>query len=161
MTNAGRSRSLGGELSLQILPHRNVVLDAAYGYTDARFVRYDNGHSNFSGNRIPYAPGHTLSLGAEWSIPTGAGWLHEVVLHAGVRGTGPICWDEANTLRQDFYLLPDASVSLRHSRYALDFWGRNLTDTRHDVFWFKSMGNEFVQRGRPRTLGVTLSIRIN
>ncbi len=161
MTNAGRSRSLGGELSLQILPHRNVVLDAAYGYTDARFVRYDNGRSDFSGNRIPYAPGHTLSLGAEWSIPTGAGWLHEVVLHAGVRGTGPICWDEANTLRQDFYLLPDASVSLRHSRYALDFWGRNLTDTRHDVFWFKSMGNEFVQRGRPRTLGVTLSIRIN
>ncbi|MDE5623776.1 MAG: TonB-dependent receptor, partial [Alistipes sp.] len=67
MTNAGRSRSAGGELSLQIVPRNNVVIDAAYSFTDARFVRYDNGLEDFSGNRIPYAPAHTLSLGAEWS----------------------------------------------------------------------------------------------
>lgn len=161
MTNAGRSRSLGGELSLQIVPHPNLTIDAACGFTDARFVRYDNGQTDFSGNFIPYAPRHTLWLGAEWSIPTGIDRLGDVVLKAGTRGTGPIRWDEANTLRQPFYLLADASVSLRHRRYALDFWGRNLGNTHHDVFYFKSMGNEFVQRGRPRTLGVTLSIKID
>lgn len=160
MTNAGRSRSAGGELSLQIVPRSNVAFDIAYGFTDARFVRYESGLEDFSGNRIPYAPGHTLSLGAEWSISTGAGWLHEVVLQAGARGTGPIRWNEANTLQQDFFLLCDAAVSLRHSRYSLDFWGRNLADASYDVFYFKSMGNEFVQRGRPRTMGITLSIQI-
>ncbi|MDE5624040.1 MAG: TonB-dependent receptor, partial [Alistipes sp.] len=97
---------------------------------------------------------------AEWSVATGADWLREVVLQVGARGTGPIRWDEANTRQQDFFMLFDAAVSLRHSRYSLDFWGRNLADASYEVFYFKSMGNEFVQRGRPRTMGITLSINI-
>ncbi|MDE7305048.1 MAG: TonB-dependent receptor [Alistipes sp.] len=161
MTNAGRSRSRGGEASLQIVPRNDLVFDIAYGYTDARFVRHDDGREDFSGRRIPYAPAHTLSLGAEWTIPTGVSWLGEVVLRAGARGAGRIEWNEANTLRQPFYLLADASVRLRHDRYTLGFWGRNLGGKRYDVFYFSSMGNEFVQRGRPRTMGITLSINID
>ena len=52
-------------------------------------------------------------------------------------------------------------MRLEHRRWAIDLWGRNLADTRYDVFYFKSMGNEFVQRGRPRTFGITLSIHID
>jgi len=161
MTNAGRARSLGGELSLQIAPRNNVVLDAAYGYTDARFVRYDDGLADYAGKRIPYAPEHTLSLAAEWTIPTGAAWLGDLVLRAGARGAGRIRWNEANTLSQPFYLLADASLRIEHPHYALDFWGRNLGGTEYDAFYFKSMGNEFVQRGRPRTFGITLSVNID
>ncbi len=160
MTNAGRSRSLGAEVSLQLVPCNDVTIDASYGYTDARFVRYDDGHADYAGNRIPYAPAHTFALGAEWSISTGVEWLGAVVLRAGAHGAGHIEWNEANTLRQPFYLLADASIRLEQRRYALDFWGRNLCDARYDVFYFKSMGNEFVQRGRPRTIGITLSINI-
>jgi len=161
MTNAGRSRSLGGELSLQIAPRNNFVIDAAYGYTDARFVRYDDGKADYAGKRIPYAPEHTLSLAAEWSIPTGVEWLGNVTLRAGARGAGRIRWNEANALSQPFYLLADASLRIGHPRYAVDFWGRNLGDCGYDVFYFKSVGNEFVQRGRPRTFGITLSINID
>ena len=161
MTNAGRSQSRGGELSLQVVPCRSLTFDAAYGYTDARFVRYDNGQADFGGNRIPYAPRHTLSLGAEWRIPTGVDWLGDAVLQAGARGAGPICWNEENTRSQPFYLLCSASLRIEHPRYALDFWGRNLGGTAYDVFYFKSMGNEFVQRGRPRTMGITLSVNID
>ena len=158
MTNAGRSRSLGGELSLRVVPCDDLVLDAAYGYTDARFVRYDNGREDFAGKRIPYAPEHTFSLNAEWSIPTGVRWLGDLVLRAETRGTGPIRWNEENTRTQSFYLVADASVRLEHPRYAIDLWSRNLGDCGYEVFYFKSMGNEFVQRGRPRTFGITLSI---
>ncbi len=161
MTNAGRSRSRGGEASLQIVPRNDLVFDIAYGYTDARFVRHDDGREDFSGRRIPYAPAHTLWLGAEWAIPTGVSWLGDVVLRAGARGAGRIEWNEANTLQQPFYLLASASVALRHERYTLDFWSRNLGGTEYDVFYFKSMGNEFIQRGRPRTIGITLSINID
>lgn len=160
MTNAGRSRSLGAEAALQIVPRNNVTIDASYGYTDARFVRYDDGLADYAGNRIPYAPAHTLALEAEWSIPTGVEWLGDLVLRAGAHGVGDIRWNEAGTLRQPFYLVANASLRLEQRRYALDFWGRNLGDARYDVFYFKSMGNEFVQRGLPRTIGITLSINI-
>lgn len=161
MTNAGRSRSAGGELALQIAPRNNLTFNAAYGYTDARFVRYDDGIGDYAGKRIPYAPEHTLSLSGEWSIPTGAEWLGDIVLRAGAHGVGGIRWNEENTLSQPFYLLCDASLRIEQRRYSIDFWGRNLGDRGYEVFYFKSMGNEFVQRGRPRTFGITLSINID
>ena len=161
MTNAGRTRSLGGELSLQLSPWRSLDIHLAYGYTDARFVRYDDGQHDYAGRRIPYAPQHTFAAQAVWTIPTGVAWLGDVVLQGGVDGTGRIFWNEENSRSQAPYALLEASVRLEHRRWAIDLWGRNLADTRYDVFYFKSMGNEFVQRGRPRTFGITLSIHID
>ena len=160
MTNAGRTRSVGAEAALQFAPWRSLEINTAYGYTDARFVRYDNGIEDFKDNRIPYAPQHTLSAQAAWTLPTGVKWLGDVVLQAGVRCAGRIWWNEENTLSQPFYALADASVRFEHKHYSLDIWGRNLGGARYDVFYFKSIGNEFVQRGRPRTFGITLNINI-
>ena len=160
MTNAGRTRSFGAEAAVRFTPWRNLGIDTSYGYTDARFVRYDDGQEDFGGNRIPYAPQHTFSARAVWTLPTGDAWLGDLVLQAGVRGTGRIWWNEANSLSQPFYALLDASVRLEHARYSIGLWGRNLAGTSYDVFYFKSIGNEFVQRGRPRTFGITLNINI-
>ena len=160
MTNAGRTRSVGAEAALQFAPWRSLEINTAYGYTDARFVRYDNGIEDFKDNRIPYAPQHTLSAQAAWTLPTGVKWFGDVVLQAGVRCAGRIWWNEENTLSQPFYALADASVRFEHKHYSLDIWGRNLGGARYDVFYFKSIGNEFVQRGRPRTFGITLNINI-
>ncbi len=161
MTNAGRTRSIGAELALQCSPWRTLDLHIAYGYTDARFVRYDNGQQDFNGNFLPYAPSHTLTVSVVKTFPTGVRWLGDLVLQAGLRGTGEIRWNEENTLVQPFYTVFDASVRLEHRHYTLAFWGRNLADERHDVFYFKSIGHEFVQRGRPRTFGMTLTLNIH
>ena len=87
-------------------------------------------------------------------------WLGDLVFQAGVRCAGRIWWNEENTLSQPFYALTDASVRFEHARYSLSVWGRNLADTGYDVFYFKSIGNEFVQRGRPRTFGITLNLSL-
>lgn len=161
MTNAGRTRSFGGEVSFMALPWRQVELNLAYGYTNARFVSYHNGQQDFAGNNIPYAPRHTLSGAVSWTIPTGVAWLGEVVLRADAQCAGRIYWNEENTLSQPFYALVGASVRFEHKHYSIDIWGRNLAGEAYDVFYFKSIGNEFVQRGRPRTFGITLNININ
>ena len=160
MTNAGRTRSLGAEVAVQATPHRNVELNVAYGYTDARFVEYDNGIEDYAGKRIPYAPEHTFSAVASWELPIGRRWLERIVLQADLRGTGSIAWNEQNSLRQPFYLLTGASVRFEQRHFSLDLWGHNLADTHYDVFYFRSIGNDFVQRGRPRTFGVTLNINL-
>lgn len=69
MTNAGRTRSFGAEAAVRFTPWRNLGIDTSYGYTDARFVRYDDGQEDFGGNRIPYAPQHTFSARAVWTLP--------------------------------------------------------------------------------------------
>ncbi len=161
MTNAGRTRSLGGEFALQLHPTSNLQFDLAYGYTEATFRRYQDGKADYRGNYLPYAPRHTLSCGVTWSIPTGVKWLGDLVLSGGMRSTGEIYWDEANTIKQPFYTLFDASIRLEHDRYALDLWGKNLAGKEFDLFYFESIGNRFVQRGKPRIVGITLQIAIN
>ena len=67
-------------------------------------------------------------------------------------------WNEENTLRQPFYATLSASVSLGNDRWNLRLWGENITGTKYCTFYFKSIGNEFVQRARPWTIGATLRI---
>ena len=160
MTNAGRTRSFGGELSLQVSPWQNLDINAAYGYTNAKFVRYNDGKTDYKGNYLPYAPQHTLSATGAWTIPTGVPWLGNIVLQAGVRCAGRIWWNEENSLSQPFYALAEASLRFEQKHYSVDIWGRNLADAGYNVFYFKSIGNEFVQRGRPRTFGITLNINL-
>ena len=95
MTNAGRTRSLGAEAAVQISPWRTFDINLAYGYTDARFVRYETTVKNDDGdpvrisykdNRIPYAPQHTLSAGAAWTDPD----RREMARRSGVSGRRPL-----------------------------------------------------------------------
>lgn len=159
MTNAGRSRSLGAELnaSWHCGP---LAVDAAYGHTDARFVRYDNGREDFSGKYVPYIPSNTLSVSATYGLRLGSSFLYGVDFNANVKGFGRIMWDEANTVSQPFYALLGASVRLLFRGWSLELWGKNLTGTRYDTFYFVSMGNSFLQRGRPVQYGLSLNLEI-
>ena len=162
MTNAGRTRSLGAEFSGRALLGRFAVT-AAYGFSDARFTEYlydETAGIDLAGNRIPYAPQHTLAASLTYTIPVGARWLDSVALRAETEGAGAIYWNEENTLRQPFYALLGASVRLEHGIWSLELWGRNMTDKRYGVFWFKSVGHDFMQYARPRTFGITLNINI-
>jgi len=161
MTNAGRTRAQGVELSLQAILRRNLEFDAAYGFTHAEFVRYDDGIRDYRGKELPYAPRHTLSAQLVWTIPTGISWLGDLVLRGGMQGTGRIRWNEENTRTQPFYALFDASLRIEHARYSIDIGGRNLGGRRYDLFYFKSVGREFVQHGRPRTFAITLTLNID
>ncbi|MDE6277185.1 MAG: TonB-dependent receptor [Muribaculaceae bacterium] len=160
MTNAGRTRSLGVELTGAWHVSDNLSLRASYGFTDATFRSYNDGRNDYRGKRVPYAPSHTLFGEVDWRIPALS--FHGVTpgLDASVRGAGRIYWNEANTLSQPFYALASASVSFTASRWSLRLWAKNLTGMHYDVFYFMSMSRGFVQHGRPRELGVTLRVNI-
>ncbi len=161
MTNAGRTRSIGGEMAIKIRPNDRIEFDLAYGYTEATFRNYTSGGVSYRGNYVPYVPRHTLTSGITWTIPTGVAWMGDVVLYGGLSNTGKIYWNESNSQKQGAYTLFNASVRLEHKNYTLDLWGRNLGDKQYDVFYFESIGNRFMQSGRPQQLGVTLTIHIN
>lgn len=160
MTNAGKTRSYGLELSLKWKPLEQLEFNGAYGYTNAKFVEFYNGKTNYKGKYVPYAPSNTLYVGADYTLGINHRLLDRVLFHVGTRGVGDIYWDEANSVRQNFYLLPDASVTFETPKFSLQLWGENLTATDYDVFYFVSVGNAFLQKGKPRRIGATFRLKI-
>ena len=160
MTNAGRTRSFGAEISATARLAKTLVLQGSYGYTNAKFKKFVSGGVDYAGNFIPYAPKNSLSLRLMQTVPFYSQWLDRMVLGLGVMGAGRIYWNEANDVSQPFYALLEASVRFEGGKWAVDFWCKNATNTKYNVFYFESMGNRFVQRGRPMTGGVRVMINI-
>ena len=159
MTNAGRTRSFGAELSMSFRPADRWLLNASYGYTNAKFSKFNNGIADYSGNYIPYAPHNTVFAGVNYTQPVKSKLLDAISLNVNARGVGEIVWDEANKVRQPFYALLGASVRFEKNDFSLTFWGENITSTQYDTFYFVSIGNTFLQRGKPRHIGATLRLQ--
>ena len=160
MTNAGRTRSFGAELSATARLAKTLVLSGSYGYTNAKFRDFKSGGVNYAGNFIPYAPKNSLSLRLMQTVPFRSQWIDRMVLSVGVQGAGRIYWNEANDASQPFYALLEGSVRFEGEKWAVDLWCKNATNTKYNLFYFESMGNRFVQRGRPMTGGVRVMINI-
>lgn len=156
MTNAGKTRSLGAEVQAEWRINHKITLNASYGFTDARFVKFYNGINSFDGKFLPYAPQNTFFLQAIGRWPVHNSRLKEIVTDLNLRGTGKIYWNEDNSLSQPFYLLPGASVSFEGDWWSLQLWGKNISNTKYHTFYFLSMGNEFLQRGRSLQVGSTI-----
>ena len=157
MANAGRSRSVGAEIAATASVGNHLTLRASYGYTNAKFRRFSNGKTDFSGCYVPYAPENTLFLGATWTQPFArSSIVDRITATVAARGVGRIRWDEANMLSQPFYMIMDASVRADRGEFSADIWADNITSTRYSTFYFKSIGNAFLQRGNLFACGVTL-----
>lgn len=160
MANAGRTRSIGGEASLSARITDQLTMVCNYGYTNARFRRFYDGINDYKGKYLPYAPQHTLFLQGLWMQPLCSGRNGTMTFDINMRGTGKIYWNEANTLHQPFYILLGAGVSYSYSDLSIQLWGRNLTSTDYHTFYFMSIGNEFLQRGKGIEAGVTIRYTI-
>jgi outer membrane receptor protein involved in Fe transport len=161
MSNAGKARSFGAEVALRYAPLNELELNANYGYTNAKFIEYNNGKDDFAGKYITYSPSNTFYVGATYTKDFNNSWFDAISINANVKGAGKIYWNEDNSLHQPFYATANASIRVEHKNLSLDIWAQNLTNTNFKTFYFVSIGNAFLQRGKPRCLGATLRININ
>ena len=159
MTNAGHSRSAGAEASAQIR-WKNLTLQTNYGYTYAVFVSYNNGKEDFAGKHVPYSPEHTIAASLTYAVPLKHTFFHTLALNLNTQAYGKIFWEETNKEYQPLYALLNANITLNMKYISLSLWGKNLTQTRYDVFRYVSMGNVFMQSGKPLTFGAKLMLEI-
>ncbi|MCH5235644.1 MAG: TonB-dependent receptor [Muribaculaceae bacterium] len=159
MTNAGKTRSYGAEFSGSLEITKNLQFNLSYGYTHAKFTKFFNGINDFSGKWLPYVPSNTFFAQGLYNLNLSKKKFSKLIFDLNVRGTGPIFWNEENTIKQNFYAQLGASITWQLKNWELKAWGKNLTDTFYHTFYFKSMGNEFLQRGRGIEVG--LSVRFS
>lgn len=159
--NAGKSRSYGAEIALRAAITDAFSLNANYGYTYATFREYAvDKNTNYKGNYVPFVPKHTLNAGAQYIFRIAPRhWLDRVQLNANYNAAGRIYWTEANNASQSFYGTLNGRVSLEKGNGAIAFWIRNALDKKYEAFYFESMGNGFMQKGRPMQLGIEVRCR--
>ena len=152
--NSGKSRSIGAEASVNALLTDRLSLQAAYGFTNARFRGDRDGF-------VPFIPRHTFSVGATQKFPL-SGTEDVISLHADYRGAGRIYWTEAGDVWQNFAGTLNARVAYRHPgtlNLELAFYGENLLSTRFQTFYFETMQRGFAQYARPAELGLQLRLK--
>ena len=163
--NAGRSRSLGAEITVRsALLDNRLQLTAAYGYTHAELTHHYLGEQDgtpvdYSGNRVPFAPEHTLYADAAFRQPLAGKCCRAVSVGVNTSAAGRIYWDEANSYSQPFYAVLNARLGVELGESVeVELRGHNLTATRYAVFAFDSMGHRFEQVGLPRHFEATVRL---
>ena len=159
MSNAGRSFSNGIELAARYVAGP-VTLDAAFGYTYAKFIEYNRGDADLAGKYLPYAPRETVSANIAYRLPVPRSLANFLVLNVGWNGVGRIYWNEENTLTQPFYGLLSASLVWEKGHWGASLWGKNLLNERYNTFYFRSIGNDFFAQGKPLHFGASFHINL-
>ncbi len=164
--NAGRSRSIGAEAALQTQITEAFSLTGSYGLTHATFRDYVTNKKNdagavetidYKGNFVPFVPRHTLTVGGVYTFRfnRNATFRH-LSLNLYYCGAGKIYWTEQNDIEQKFYGTLNARISTQLKDLEIDLWSSNCLNKQYTAFYFESMGNPFMQKGKPRQFGVDL-----
>lgn len=173
MVNAGKSRTLGAELSL-----RGAAIDnrldwqVSYALTNTVFREYTdsitvNGKlekKDYRNKRVPYIPLQTLGAAANYRISIRNSCLRNIVIGASTTAMGNIYWDEDNTYSQGFYALLNAHADADFGFLQVSVWGKNLTSTKYNTFALESSATgtplRFAQRGVPCQVGIDIKVAL-
>ena len=159
--NAGKSRSIGGELALKAQITDAFSLNGNYGYTHATFTDYVvSDEVNYNGNYVPFVPQHTFNIGGQYIFRMKSGaWLDNIMLNANYKGAGRVYWTEQNNAYQNLYGTLNGRISLNKGNGQIGIWINNALNTKYQAFYFESMNRGFAQMGRPIQIGVDLRCR--
>ncbi|WP_329903977.1 TonB-dependent receptor [Porphyromonas pogonae] len=163
LINAGHSASKGLEFSFHTAPIHGFELMGSYGFTHAKFLdNKKNDKSDYSGNYIPYVPQNTLSVQLRKTFALAPnGFADKIILSSLYKGAGNFYYNDANTLKQKYYGLLDARISIIRRAVQIDLWANNITNKNYLAHFFV-MGAEntaYAQKGKPFQAGVTLSLK--
>ncbi|WP_345985566.1 TonB-dependent receptor [Sulfurimonas sp. HSL-1656] len=133
-TNAGKTKRLGAELSLNYLVTETTDLGATGSWYDYSYDDYVDSGVDYSGNKQRYIPDYQYSLFAAY---------HDGSLSARIEGIsyGPFYMDDLNTEKYDgFTLVTNLSLAYTTGHHRYQFNVNNLFDQRYATEVDKTTG---------------------
>ena len=164
LRNAGQAYSRGLEMEMRHRTARGWNNQASFGYTHAQYAKYLKDPlqaTDYSGNFIPYVPRFTFSIGTTYRHVFSNSLLQEMQLHGSYHGMGKHYWNDANTLKQNYYGLVNLRATLVFSGVQLSLWSRNTLNRDYNVFMFEAFNNTYSQQSAPLRFGLTLKSSLN
>ena len=156
--NTGQLTSKGLEAEVLAIPTKGVLVQYAFGTTNASYDKLDiasQGESvSLAGKRPIFTPASTSLLAVQYTYPVNK---HLNVFARGEwKYIGTTYFDLANTLQQTPYHLLNSKVGFEYDKIALSFWAKNLSGTKYIAY-----GYDFgaVHLGDPATFGTSFSYK--
>ena len=160
--NAGKSESKGFELEGSYKINRSFNVGLGAGYTDAKFITYEkNATVDYSGNLIPLVPEYTLGVLANYKLYLENSKIKYVLFNTSYKHFGKFYWDVDNDAYQDNYGLLNANITVAMKQYNFGIWGKNLTDTDYNRYYFtiSTLNKAYVEMARPMQFGVFVKVK--
>lgn len=160
IANAGKARSEGVELQMNLRVTPNVRLDVGGSYINARLTQNVPVQNFRAGDRLPGTPKWNGNLGLEYEFKLGG---HEAYLRTDAIYVGEFYGDilRSPTLKAGDYVKIDLSGRIQFDRWNVDLFVRNLTNS--DAFVFKGpqarVTSQFGYRLRPLTAGFQIGYK--
>jgi iron complex outermembrane receptor protein len=124
-TNAGETRRQGVEASAEWYVTPDLLLYANGAYQDSKYMDYNTGGGDFTGNEINRVP--------EWIVKAGMEYFPRLGFGASLAAkyTGKRWSDAANTVREDDFLVFDASIRYAFEKATFTLFANNLFDEQY------------------------------
>lgn len=167
LTNVPKSEIKGAEAQLTVYPVQGLTLTAAGTYLDTRvkgnFVNVDilGNTVNFKGDEFPYTPKWQIVLDGDYRFPISEGMNGTLGANANYRTKTTAGFGGSNLLDIDSYWLVDlrAGVDIHDGKYAVQVFGRNVTNKYYWTNVARSLDNVRRYAGTPASYGIQLSVR--
>jgi iron complex outermembrane receptor protein len=171
--NAASSSIWGADLEILARPTPNFDVSVTYGYLDAKYDRYftnaggvaPTAATDLSGRQMVRAPTHSVSMGAEWRIPTGddsgltlrADYALLDTFYHEAGEADPIYGGAVSQTREPSYGLLDLRAAYEIGRFRLTGYVTNATNQRYrrTVLALGSTASDFP--GEPRIYGAKIA----
>ncbi|KAA6318175.1 hypothetical protein EZS27_031783, partial [termite gut metagenome] len=167
IVNTGQSRNYGVEAAFRAHLTDDLSFNVNYGYTQAILTNYltnlfDNDLEqiiDYSGNRVPFVPEQTFSLGGQYAIKFHANsFLDLLRFHINYTGIGKTYWTESNDAVQELYGTLNGRICALKGKTQIDLWIRNALNEKYATFYFELFGKGFAQAGKPMQVGVDVRL---
>jgi outer membrane receptor protein involved in Fe transport len=159
--NAASGRNYGLEGAANWQPTTWLGLGATLGLLESKYLDYRYGRRSLDGREQAHAPGY------QYSLSTVLGGEHGWMARADLSGVDAFYFDTSHDQRSKPYQLVNLKAGYRGRRWSAYAWGRNVFDESYAVrgFYFglepPDYANKlYVQRGDPRSVGVTVEWRL-
>jgi iron complex outermembrane receptor protein len=131
--NADQVTSLGLEAEIKWQPVNGLTVHGGAGYVNTEFDDYHDPllpGVKYDGNKVPFVPEFTASLGARYDFPKG------FYLQSSVKVAGSTYFNEANdrAYRQGSYCCWDAEFGYTGQGFTIALFGRNLMDEEYYTY---------------------------
>jgi outer membrane receptor protein involved in Fe transport len=164
LVNGGAATSRGAEAALMVLPLAGLSLRASAGYTDAYLTENAPAAGGVSGDRLPFVPKLTGSVGANYRWNAFAGWTASAGASVNYTGERRSDFSQRGAIDVPSYSTLNLSGGIENANWRLSLYAKNLAD-RRGITFVKSMsitptGSPFAAGViAPRTVGAELGYR--
>jgi iron complex outermembrane receptor protein len=148
-TNAAEATSMGVEASLTYQITRGLNLFAGFSYNKTEFDEYNDGFTDYSGNKTTYSPNYNYTLGMKYRAEQG------YYASADLSGYGDMYLDLDNEYKRPAYELVNAKIGYETEKYDIYLYAKNLFDRNYDM-----EGQYYKTYSQPREIGMSVTYRL-